>query len=105
MGVVARQTIKGSIMNYLGVLVGFFTTFFIVTKYLSTEEVGLTRVLVDASILLSSMAQLGTSTSAMRYYPYFKDENERDHGFFGWSVLIPLLGFTVFTILFLFFKQ
>ena len=105
MGVVVRQSIKGTIMNYLGVLVGFITTFFIVTKYLTTEEVGLTRVLVDASILLSGLAQLGTSTSAMRYYPYFKDEKERDHGFFGWSVIIPLIGFIVFTALFLVFKQ
>ena len=92
-------------MNYLGVIVGFFTTFFIVTKYLTTEEVGLTRVLVDASILLSGLAQLGTSTSAMRYYPYFKDEKERDHGFFGWSVIIPFVGFIIFSILFFVFKQ
>ena len=105
MGVVVRQSIKGSIMNYLGVIVGFFTTFFIVTKYLTTEEVGLTRVLVDASILLSGLAQLGTSTSAMRYYPYFKDEKERDHGFFGWSVIIPFVGFVIFLILFFVFKQ
>lgn len=105
MGVVVRQSIKGSIMNYLGVLVGFITTFFIVTKYLTTEEVGLTRVLVDASILLSGLAQLGTNTSAMRYYPYFKDEKEKDHGFFGWSVIIPLFGFVIFTILFFVFKQ
>ena len=92
-------------MNYLGVLVGFITTFFIVTKYLTTEEVGLTRVLVDASILLSSLAQLGTNTSAMRYYPYFKDEKEKDHGFFGWSVIIPFFGFIIFSILFFVFKQ
>ena len=105
MGVVVRQSIKGAIMNYLGVIVGFFTTFFIVTKYLTTEEVGLTRVLVDASILLSGLAQLGTSTSAMRYYPYFKDEKERDHGFFGWSVIIPFVGFIIFSILFFIFKQ
>lgn len=105
MGVVVRQSIKGSIMNYLGVIVGIFTTFFIVTKYLTTEEVGLTRVLVDASILLSGLAQLGTSTSAMRYYPYFKDEKERDHGFFGWSVIIPFVGFIIFSILFFIFKQ
>ena len=105
MGIVVRQSIKGSIMNYLGVLVGFITTFFIVTKYLTTEEVGLTRVLVDASILLSGLAQLGTSTSAMRYYPYFKDEKERDHGFFGWSVIIPFIGFIIFSILFFVFKQ
>lgn len=105
MGVVVRQSIKGAIMNYLGVLVGFITTFFIVTKYLTTEEVGLTRILVDASILLSGLAQLGTSTSAMRYYPYFKDEKEKDHGFFGWTVIIPFFGFIIFSILFFVFKQ
>ena len=88
-------------MNYIGVLVGFITTFFIVTKYLTTEEVGLTRILVDASILLSGLAQLGTSTSAMRYYPYFKDEKEKDHGFFGWTVILPLFGFLIFSVLFL----
>ena len=92
-------------MNYLGVLVGFITTFFIVTKYLTPEEVGLTRILVDAAILLSGLAQLGTSTSAMRYYPYFKDEKEKDHGFFGWTVIIPFFGFIIFTILFFVFKQ
>lgn len=105
MGIVVRQSIKGTIMNYLGVVVGFITTFFILTKYLTTEEVGLTRVLVDASILLSGLAQLGTNTSAMRYYPYFKDEKEKDHGFFGWSVLIPFIGFIIFTVLFFVFKQ
>ena len=105
MGIVVRQSIKGAIMNYIGVLVGFITTFFIVTKYLTTEEVGLTRILVDAAILLSSLAQLGVSTSAMRYYPYFKDEKEKDHGFFGWSVIIPFFGFIIFTILFFVFKQ
>ena len=105
MGIVVRQSIKGAIMNYLGVLVGFITTFFIVTKYLTTEEVGLTRILVDAAILLSGLAQLGTNTSAMRYYPYFKDEKEKDHGFFGWTVIIPFFGFVVFSILFFVFKQ
>lgn len=105
MGIVVRQSIKGSIMNYLGVLVGFITTFFIVTKYLTTEEVGLTRILVDAAILLSGLAQLGTSTSAMRYYPYFKDEKEKDHGFFGWTVIIPFFGFIIFSVLFFVFKQ
>ena len=105
MGVVVRQSIKGTIMNYLGVLVGFITTFFIVTKYLTPEEVGLTRILVDAAVLLSGLAQLGISTSAMRYYPYFKDEKEKDHGFFGWTVIIPFFGFIIFTILFFVFKQ
>jgi len=105
MGIVARQSIKGTITNYVGVAVGFVTTFFVMTKYLTLEEVGLTRVMADAAILLSGLAALGTNTSALRYYPYFKDENSRDHGFFGWTVIIPAVGFVIFSILFFVFKD
>ena len=45
MGIIIRQSIKGTIVNYVGVAIGFVTTFFIVTKYLTTEELGLVRVL------------------------------------------------------------
>ena len=105
MGIVVRQSIKGTIMNYIGVAVGFVTVFFVMTKYLTQEEVGLTRVMADAAILLSGLAALGTNTSALRYYPYFRDKESRDHGFFGWTLIVPAIGFTIFTILFFAFKD
>lgn len=105
MGIVVRQSIKGTLMNYLGVAVGFVTTFFVMTKYLTQEEIGLTRVMADAALLLSGLAALGTNTSAMRYYPYFKDNESRDHGFFGWTLVVPAVGFVIFTILFFVFKD
>jgi O-antigen/teichoic acid export membrane protein len=92
-------------MNYLGVAIGFVTTFFVMTKYLTQEEIGLTRVMADAALLLSGLAALGTNTSALRYYPYFKDKESRDHGFFGWTLIVPLVGFFIFTILFFVFKD
>ena len=96
MGIVARQSIKGTIATYIGVAVGIITTFFVQTKYLTTEEIGLVDVLLQSALLFSGLAQLGTNTSAMRYYPYFKDEENRDHGFFGWTLIVPLIGFAVF---------
>lgn len=105
MGIVVRQSIKGTLMNYLGVAIGFVTTFFVMTKYLTQEEIGLTRVMADAALLLSGLAALGTNTSALRYYPYFKDRESRDHGFFGWTLIVPLVGFVIFTILFFVFKD
>lgn len=96
MGIVARQSIKGTIATYLGVAVGIVTTFFVQTKYLTTEEIGLVDVLLQSALLFSGLAQLGTNTSAMRYYPYFKDEQNRDHGFFGWTLIVPLIGFVAF---------
>ena len=100
MGVIIRQSIKGTIVNYIGVVVGFFTTFFVATRFLTAEEIGLTRVLLDAAMLFSSLAQLGTNTSIVRFYPYFKDDDKDDHGFFFWSILVPFLGFVIFSVLF-----
>lgn len=91
MGIVARQSIKGAIANYIGVAIGFFTTFFVLTDCLSKEEIGLTRVMVDAAVLFAAIAQLGTNASIIRFFPYFKDGN-KNHGIFGWSLLIPMVG-------------
>ena len=58
--------------NYLGVAIGFFVSFFVLTRYLTQEEIGLTRVMVDAALLFSSLAQLGTNASIVRFFPWFK---------------------------------
>lgn len=105
MGIVARQSIKGTIATYIGVAVGIITTFFIQTKALQPEQIGLIDILLQCSILFGGLAQLGTSSSAMRYYPFFRDEEHRDHGFFGWTLIVPLVGFSVFLLAFFLFKD
>ena len=98
MGVVIKQSIRGTIVNYLGIAVGFVTTFFIITKYLTQEEIGLSRVLIDAAILFASFSQLGTGSSIIRFFPYFKDESGKHHGFFFWTLVVPVFGFIVFLL-------
>jgi O-antigen/teichoic acid export membrane protein len=105
MGIVARQSIKGTIATYIGVAVGIVTTFFIQTKALQPEQIGLIDILLQCSLLFGGLAQLGTNSSAMRYYPFFKDEEHRDHGFFGWTLLVPMIGFTLFLIAFFLLKE
>ncbi|MCK9625044.1 MAG: oligosaccharide flippase family protein [Bacteroidales bacterium] len=104
MGVIIRQSIKGTIVNYVGIAIGFITTFFVLTRCLTAEEIGLTRVLVDAATLFAGLAQLGTNASVMRFYPYFKDKKSKDHGFFFWSLVVPFIGFTIYSIIFLSLK-
>ena len=105
MGIIIKQSIKGTIVNYIGVAIGFITTFFVITGYLTQEEVGLTRVLVDAGVLLASLSQLGTGASILRFFPYFKDEENRHHGFFFWTIVIPIVGFLIFLAVYLIFKK
>lgn len=105
MGVIARQSIRGALANYLGVAIGFFTTFFVLTDCLTQEEIGLTRVMVDAAMLFSGLAQLGTNASIIRFFPFFKSDDGKNHGIFGWSILLPMLGFLMFAVVFFVFRQ
>ena len=101
MGVIAKQSIRGTIVTYLGIAVGVVTTFFVLTRFLTTEEIGLARVLVDAATLFIGLAQLGTSASVIRFYPYFREkDSEEDHGFFFWALVVPLIGFILFAIVY-----
>ena len=116
MGIIAKQSIQGTIVTYLGVAVGFVTTFFVLTRFLTAEEIGLARVLIDAATLFIGLAQLGTSSSIIRFYPHFKSvgvqkfkssgvtsepaQSASEHGFFFWTILIPLIGFGLFAALY-----
>lgn len=101
MGIIAKQSIRGTIVTYLGVAVGFVTTFFVLTRFLTAEEIGLARVLVDAATLFIGLAQLGTSSSIIRFYPHFKATSENsDHGFFFWTLIVPLVGYALFTVIY-----
>ena len=99
MGVIAKQSIRGTIVTYLGIAVGVVTTFFVLTRFLTTEEIGLARVLIDAATLFIGLAQLGTSSSIIRFYPYFNDK-ESDHGFFFWALVVPFIGFIFFAVIY-----
>lgn len=98
MGVIAKQSIQGTIVTYLGVAIGFVTTFFVLTRFLTTEEIGLSRVLVDAATLFVGLAQLGTNNSVIRFFPYFRGGKERL--FFRMAMLLPLIGFGLMAIIY-----
>lgn len=101
MGVIAKQSIRGTIVTYLGIVVGIVTTFFVLTRFLTTEEIGLARVLIDAATLFIGLAQLGSNASIIRFFPYFKEkDSDEDHGFFFWALVVPFVGFLIFAIVF-----
>ena len=104
MGVIIRQSIKATIFNYIGAFIGFLTTFFILTKYLLPELIGLTKVMYEVAAMVAGFAQLGTSASAMRFFPYFKDEKNNHNGFFFYLILMPSIGCVIFVSLFLLLK-
>lgn len=105
MGIVAKQTIKGSIWSYLGVGIGFITTTYLYTEYLTSEVVGLLALLVSISTLTASIASLGFTGVTQRLFPHFRSNAEHHNGFLFIAFIVQTLGFLIFLALFLLFRE
>lgn len=105
MGIVIRQSLKGTVVTYAGAFIGFLNTLFIATHFLTPEEIGLQRILVEAAMLLAGLSQLGVNQVGVRYFPYFKTEDGRHKGFFYYLCLLPVVGIAFFGFLYFLLQQ
>lgn len=105
MGVVIRQSIKATVVNYIGTFIGFLTTMFVVTKFLSPEDLGLRSVIYEVAMLFSALVQLGVTSSVMRFFPHFRDEKKQHNGFFFYIILLPFIGCLLFIPLYILLKE
>lgn len=104
MGIVIRQSIKAIIVNYVGTFIGFLTTMFILTNYIDPEVIGLTRVLYEASLFIANIALMGITSSTMRFFPYFRNPENKDNGFFYYLLLLPTFGILIYIPVYLLLK-
>ncbi|HNT81162.1 MAG TPA: oligosaccharide flippase family protein, partial [Bacteroidia bacterium] len=104
MGIIQRQGIKNFITTYSGFIIGFINLMILQPRFLSPEELGLTRILYSFSMLLAMFVPMGIGNATTRYFPIFKDEKSRHHGYFGFMLLFILTGFLIASGL-LFFSQ
>ncbi len=96
MGIIAKQTIKGSFWIYLGVLIGFITTSYFYPNYLSTEQVGLIGLLVSYAQLMGQLFLLGLPGVINRLFAYFRNSTNGHNGFLRIAFTFCLLGMTLF---------
>ena len=95
MGVVIRQSIKASVSNYFGILLGFASLFMLFPLYFEPEELGAIRLLLESGAVMSTFALLGTNYSINRFFPYFRTEDKKHHGFFFWVFVTPAIGYLI----------
>ncbi|GAL83274.1 membrane export protein [Sporocytophaga myxococcoides] len=93
MGIVVRQGVKGTVVTYLGVLIGAINLLWIFPKFLKPEEIGLIRVLLDIGMVVAALSQVGAGNIADRFFSHFRDEEKFHHGFLVFLLLFPLLGY------------
>ena len=96
MGIIQKQSIINSIITYVGIGLGFISTLYLYPNILEPDEYGLTRLLLSVAFIFSQFAHLGMKNTAIRFFPYFENEQKQHNGFLFLTLVIPLAGFFLF---------
>ena len=98
MGIIKKQTIVGTIINYIGVAIGFVTAAILSPK-VDTETIGLISVITSFSIIISQIGSLGMMGVTTRLFAYFRTKDNKHNGFLFLATAISFVGFSLATII------
>ncbi len=94
MGIIKRQGIKSTIVNYAGALIGAFAVLFIYP--LDDEIYGYAQWLYNTAYLLIPIASLGIGSTVVKFFPAFREKSGK--GYNGFLTLVFLSVVIVFFI-------
>ena len=105
MGVIIRQGFKAAISNYIGMGLGFLSLFILFPMFYEPKELGAVRLFLEMGSVLAAFALMGTHYSINRFFPYFKTQDQKHHGFFFWVLVFPSAGYLLLLITLFLFGQ
>ena len=105
MGIIIRQSVKASVVIYVGVALGAFNFLWLFPKFASEEQIGLLKLVQSLGLLIATLAQFGATNVVERFFPYFRDGARQNHGFLPFMLLYPLPGLMLFGLLWVLFRD
>lgn len=103
MGIIKRQGIKQAIISYLGVLIGLASTLWIYS--LDEYIYGVARFLLSGASFIGAFAFLGVNTWVIRFFPYFKNDENKHNGFLPLVLVASMAAFALFMLLVWYFQE
>ncbi len=105
MGFIQRDSLKITIIAYLGAAIGYLNKVFLFTNFLETDQVGLANLLITLATIYAQFASLGTFNIIYKFFPFFNDREKHHHGFLFGTSAIAFAGFILSTLIFILLRQ
>jgi O-antigen/teichoic acid export membrane protein len=99
-GVIKKQSIKASILTYIGFCLGAVNLFVLYANFFTPEQLGLTQVFVAIATPLIALSGLGMIPLVHKFFPYYKAHltpEQRD--LFQLTVIVAIVGFSIVMLL------
>ncbi len=102
MGIVFKQSLKNTLITYLGFAIGAVNHLFLFTNFLTDEYFGLVTVILSASAVLMPLLAFGVPNALIKFYSGYKENEGSDSFltlmlFLPFLLILPLWGISYFT--------
>ena len=105
MGVVKRQSLKASIVNYAGTMLGIVTTLFLFPRIFTQEQFGVTRMLIAMTAVLYQFPLLAMPNVIIKFLPGLAKDRKAEGEFLAFANFAVGVGIVLFAVFFFVFKQ
>jgi O-antigen/teichoic acid export membrane protein len=89
MGIVLNQSLKNTIITYLGFGIGAMNTLYLYLIILGTTYYALTNYILSAANVIMPLFAIGMQNTLVKFYAQYETEEERSR-FLSFTVLFPL---------------
>ncbi|SNT35996.1 Membrane protein involved in the export of O-antigen and teichoic acid [Ekhidna lutea] len=90
MGVVIKQSFWGTVIAYLGVLIGYVNTLYFRAEYFDLSQIGLFTLITANAMIISPISSFGTGSAYIKFFPHLSGNQKNQ--FFTLLLIITLIG-------------
>ena len=90
MGIVLNQSLKNTIITYIGFAIGGISTIFLFPSILGKTYYGLSNYILSCANVIMPLFAIGMQNTLVKFYSQCKTEKEQNQ-FLSFSVLFPLV--------------
>lgn len=105
MGLIQKDALRTTLVSYLGIGLGYVNKGVLFLLILTTEQIGLINLLFSLGTLFAQFSNLGLTFSVWKFFPFMKDAERKNRGFFVFMLLVACVGILLFGLLALFFRR
>ncbi len=99
MGVIQRQGLKYTVLNFIGLAIGTVSTLSVYSRAEVVETYGLVQYLLSLCVLSFPLLSLSAHAVGVRFFPHFQHLPRGREVFLGLVVLMPIVGWLVWSLL------
>lgn len=96
-GIIEKQGLQGTIITYVGVVIGFITAGILLPRIFSEDQLGTLEVINAWALIFATLATLGINNVSNRLFPWFRNQKNHHNGYFGILAIVLICGLLLST--------